>query len=187
MAPLLAESSTTFLSTTLLVSFAVIGYSLYSMKKKVEELTSTKQDINEDDILDENMYQSWAGTYGDSEESLIITVLRQKVCSKKANRAWLDWDGSSDASVISRNFYLGNSDPCFVWTVTQRETDTKATVKETMTDGWNSLIQVKLAAFVKELSTSDQFNAFVKKLIEEDKIVWKKSLLSKGEFKYLFN
>lgn len=171
-----SDSSNTLLSTTLFLSFAVVGYSLYYIKKKVEDLVTTKKDLDEEEELEENVCQSWTGTFADGDDSLFITILREKYTSKKKNKEWIDWDESNDPSVVSRNFYLGNSDPSFDWIVTKRDTDTQATVRDTMTDGWNSLVHLKLKAFVKDEKTSEEMNAFLKKLIQEDKIEWSKTL-----------
>ncbi len=174
-----------FASTTL-VSFFAVGYCLYYMKKKVEELSETKKDKDENDLPEENVYQGWSGTYADGQDSVLLTILRQKVCTKDSNTKWVDWDGTTDASVINRNFYMGNENPTFTWTFVHRESDIEATVKETMTDGWNSVIQQKIVAYTKDKSLNNEINAFLKKLVDEDKIEWQKTLFSKREMEEMF-
>jgi len=179
------HSSSSLLSTTLFLSFLAVGYCFYSLKTKVDTLDHTKQDIDEEETLEEDMYQAWSGAFADGENSLLVTIVRQKVSTKKANSVWVDWNGDEDASVITRNFYLGNSDPSFSWTLQKRETDMEATVKETMTDGWNSVIQLKIVAYVKESETD--MNLYFKKLLQEGRIEWQKTLFSKRQFLEEFN
>ena len=179
------HSSSSLLSTTLFLSFLAVGYCFYSLKTKVDTLDHTKQDIDEEETLEEDMYQAWSGAFADGENSLLVTIVRQKVSTKKANSVWVDWNGDEDASVITRNFYLGNSDPSFSWTLQKRETDMEATVKETMTDGWNSVIQLKIVAYVKESETD--MNLYFKKLLQESRIEWQKTLFSKRQFLEEFN
>lgn len=173
-----AESSSTLLSTTLFLSFAVVGYSLYYIKQKIEDLITTKKDIDEEEQLDENLYQSWEGVFADGNDSLRITIVREKYNSKKKNNEWIDWDERTDPSVVSRNFYLGNMDPSFEWKITKRDNDTEVVVRDTLTDGWNSLVHLILKGFLKEEVTSEQMNKFLKKLIQEEKIEWTKTLTS---------
>jgi hypothetical protein len=61
----------------------------------------------------------------------------------------------------------------------------EATVKETMTDGWNSVIQLKIVAYVKESETD--MNLYFKKLLQESRIEWQKTLFSKRQFLEEFN
>lgn len=181
-----SNSMNLFASTTL-VSFLAVGYTLYYIKKKVEELNDVKKDKDENDLPEENIYQGWSGAYADGEESVLITIIRQKVCTKKANTKWVDWDGSNDASVINRNFYMGNEHPTFIWTFKQRENDTEATVKEMMTDGWNSVIQQKIVAYTNDKTIDRDMNLFLKKLVDEEKIDWQKTLFTKREVDEMFN
>lgn len=179
------QSSNGLLSTTLFLSFVGVGYCLYMLKKKVDTLDTTKQDIDENDTLEEDMYQAWSGAFADGDNSLLVTIVRQKVCTKKANSVWVDWDGEDDASVVTRNFYLGNSDPSFSWTLKEREDDTQGIVKETMTDGWNSIIQVIITAFVKNKEVD--MNSYFKQLLEDNKIEWQKTLFSKRDLDEMIN
>jgi hypothetical protein len=179
------DSMNLFASTTL-VSFFAIGYSLYYIKNKIQELITTKKDKDENELLEDTIYQGWSGAFADGEESVLITIIRQKVCTKQANTKWIDWDGSDDTSVINRNFYMGNENPNFSWNFKQRESDTEAMVKETLTDGWNSIIQQKIVAYVKDKSSDTEMNAFLKKIVNEDKIDWQKTLFTKRETEGLF-
>lgn len=181
------ESSSSLLPTTLFLTFMAVGYSLFYMKKKLDELTVQKKDIDEEDSVEPDVYQSWSGTYADGEDSLIITIVREKIHPKKKNIAWMDWDGTTDSSVISRNFYLGNSDPSFIWSLEKRDFDTKAWVSETMIDGWESVVRMKLTAFMRDEISSERMNVYLKSWIENEKIDWQKTLLTKQEFEAIFN
>ncbi len=175
------------LSTTLFLSFAVVGYSLYYVKQNLELLNTKKKDIDEDDATEPNVYQSWSGTFADGENSLVATIVRMKSTTRKKNNEWMEWDGSNDASVVTRNFYLGNLDPSFTWTIKQREFDTEAIAKETMVDGWNSVIQIKLTAYVKNPWTKKELDYFLKYLFQDERIEWQKTILTKREFEQMFN
>lgn len=181
------DSSNSLLTTTVFLSFMVVGYSLYYIKQKLEELNEKKEDKNEDEIIEENLFQGWSGVFADGNDSLNITILRQKVNSRGKNTEWIGWTGDKDASVITRDFYMGNENPSFDWSFTKRETDTEAIVKETMTDGWNSIIQLKVSAYIKEELNNEGMNLFLKKLIDEEKIEWQKTLYTKRELTELFN
>ncbi len=181
------HSSNALLSTSLMLSFMAVACGLFILKKKIDTLDLTKKDMDEEDIVEDGVYQAWSGAFADGENSLLITLVRQKVCTKKANTSWMDWDGTEDSSVITRNFYLGNSDPSFSWTIETRESDTKATVKETLTDGWNSVIQIKLESFLKDFQPETDMNTYFKKLVEDDRIEWQKTLFTKREFREAFN
>ena len=141
-----------------------------------------KKDNNEDEYLEEDVYQSWSGTFADGTNSLIATLVWKKFHSKQKNDRWMDWDGLEDEAVVNRNFYLGNESPSFDWIIERREFDTKAVVKETFTDGWDSLVQMKLTAFVNEPLTNEGMNSFLRDIQRSNRIEWQKVVLSKTEF-----
>jgi hypothetical protein len=169
--------------STLFLSFTVIFYGLHYLKQKLDALEEKSNKVEE--TVDEDFYQAWHGTYADGDNSLLIHIARQKVCSKENNKRWLSWDGSDDASTISRNFSLGNGDPTFNWQVVERENDVHGFVRDTMTDGWNSAVHMKLDCFLSE--EGDSMNAFVKDLIAKNKIEWHKVLLSDEQFNEIFS
>lgn len=175
------------LVSTIFFSFLTVGYGLLYMKKKLESLEKTKKDLDENDIVETEWYQSWNGTYANGVDSLIITIVRQKACTKNANEDWIELDTADDTTIVTRNFYLGNENPSFNWVLEKREFDTKAVVKDTMMDGWASLVHIKLTAFMKEDVTSNQMNMFVKKLCSQNLIEWQKQLLPKEEFTAIFH
>ena len=175
------DSASGLLATTMLLSLVSVGYIFHYFRQKIDSLENTKQDIDENEATEKNIYQAWSGTFADGTDSLEITLVWKKECSRKKNEKWLDWDGLEDASVINRNFYLGNLDPSFIWAFIPRDNDTKADVKETFTDGWNSIIQLKLTAFIHEPKTNDGMNLYLKDLLVRGEIEWQKCLLSKHE------
>jgi hypothetical protein len=183
------ESSpdTSLLAMTLLVSFTAVGYGFFYLKNKLVTVEEGKQDADERFNLDKTVYQAWSGTFADGENSLIATIVKQRFCTRKENEEWVDWDGSHDSSVITRNFYLGNTKPSFEWELESRDFDTKATVKDIMIDGWDSLIQLKLTCYMKNsYETSEHMNAFLRKLIEENRIEWQKTVLDLAEYRGIF-
>lgn len=182
------DSDDTLITSTIFLSFTAILYGIFYMKQQIEELTKTKQDIDVKNTLQEDIYQGWTGTYADGENSLLLYIIRQKTTSKRKNDTWIEWDGSEDTSVTSRNFYLGNLDPSFSWSFEKRESDIQASVQDTLMDGWNSVVHMKFDAFIKEEEDTDEkMNLFFKQLIVNNRIEWEKILLTKEEFTDLFD
>ncbi len=180
------SSPTDLWASTLFFTALTVGYGLYYLKGKLEELQTSKKDNDTGDLVDENVYQCWSGTYANGDDSLVVTIVRQKHCTVGANDAWIEWDGSADASTVTRDFYLGNKSPSFDWQIEKRDYDTKSIVKDTMVDGWTSLVHLKLTAFVKEDATSEYMNRFLKQLVDNGRIEWHKQLLPKEEFTAIF-
>lgn len=180
----LDDSPNTLYYSTLFLSFISFGFLLFGMKQKFDDLEKRKKNIGTEDILEDNVYQCWSGIYADGDDSLSITLVRKKISTKKNNEKWIDWDGSPDASVISRDYYLGNQSPSFVWTVRERENDVEFEATESMIDGWNSVIQVKLIAFIS--SEMSSMNDFIKNLMNQNRIEWDKTLMSHEEYESIF-
>ena len=174
---MVSEPSDIFIASTAVLSFVAMAYSLFSMNKD-------KGNAN-DSIFGDGMYQCWSGLYNSSDLTLYITIVREKMSSIEKNLKWIQWNGSTDASVVSRDFYLGNADPSFSWSYEQREFDTKCSVRETMTDGWDSLIQMKITATVKNIP-EEGMNEWLKEVLLAKKIHWQKTLISKEEFTSMF-
>ena len=170
------------LLNTILLSFAGVVFVLSYLKKELDLLRNQKKDIDTDDIAEKDVYQGWTGQYADGNDSLTITLIRKKISTKKMNKDWIDWDGTEDASLVSRNYYLGNASPSFEWAVEKREEDTKMEVRESMIDGWNSVIEMKMTAFVKEEMDA---NSFLKRLVLENQIEWEKVLFTQEEYEEL--
>ena len=177
----------TLLAMTLFVSFSAVGYGLFYLKDQLRVLEQTKQNIDTGNETECSFYQAWSGAFADGENSLIITLVKKKFCSKRENDTWIDWDGSEDASVVSRNFYLGNLNPSFDWKIEPRDNDVKVSVSETMIDGWDSIIQMKLMGFVtSSYDSSEKLNSYLQKLIVENKIEWQKTILDIREYQEIF-
>lgn len=180
------DSTSALLATTMILSLTSIGYIFHYFQKKIDCLEQTKKDIDEEENLEEDVYQSWSGTFADGINSLVATLVWKKETSRKENAKWVEWNGEQDGSVVNRNFYLGNETPSFEWIMTSREFDTKAVVKETFMDGWNSVIQLKLTAFVRESKTKEEMNLFLGDLVQQDRIEWQRCMLTKQEVTEIF-
>lgn len=180
------DSSLSLLATSIILSFTSIGYLFHYFQKKIDTLERTKKTIDQEESLEEAVYPSWSGTFADETTSLIVTIVWKKESSRKENAKWIEWGGEEDGSVVNRNFYLGNENPSFDWDITARDFDTKAVVKETFMDGWNSVIQLKVTAFVREQKTKEEMNRFLQELVERHQIDWQKSTISKEETIVIF-
>lgn len=180
------DSTSALLATTMILSLTSLGYIFHYFQKKIDGLEKTKKDIDEEENLEEDVYQSWSGTFADGTNSLVATLVWKKESSRKENAKWVEWNGEQDGSVVNRNFYLGNETPSFDWMIVNREADTKATVKETFMDGWNSVIQLNLSAFVQEPKTKEGLNLFLGDLVQHDRIDWQRCMLTKQEVTEIF-
>ena len=180
------DSSFALLATTMILSLTSVGYIFHYFQKKISNLEETKKDIDEDENQEEGVYQSWSGTFADGTNSLVVTLVWKKESSRNENTKWMEWDGEQDGSVINRKFYLGNENPSFDWVITERDFDTKATVKETFMDGWNSVIELKVTAFVQQQKTGEEMNSFLKGLLEQERIEWQRCVISKEETTAIF-
>lgn len=180
------DSTSALLATTMILSLTSLGYIFHYFQKKIEHLEQTKKDIDEEEHLEEDVYQSWLGTFADGTNSMVATLVWKKESSRKENANWIEWNREQDGSVINRNFYLGNESPSFDWLLTNREADTKGVVNETFMDGWNSVIQLNLTAFVKEPKTKEGMNLFLGDLLQQERIDWQRCMLTKQEVTEIF-
>jgi hypothetical protein len=184
----MAQQDSTFslLATTMLISLTSVGYIFHYFRQRIDTLEATKKDIDVEEQVEEDMFQTWSGTFADGKNSLIATLVWKKENMRKENCKWLDWNGDNDGSVTNRDFYLQKENPSFDWQITKREFDTKATVKETFMDGWNSVILLKFTVFVEDEKTSQEMNLFLKSLLEAARIEWQKCILSNEEVTQIF-
>lgn len=184
----MAQQDTTFslLATTMILSFTSMGYIFHYFNNRINEIEKNKKDIDLEDLVEENIFQAWSGTFADGKNSLIATLVWKKESSRKKNSKWIDWNGDQDDSVTNRDFYLQKESPSFEWLITKREEDTKAVVKETFMDGWNSVILLKIAMFVEEEKTGSEMNEFLKSLQNGNQIDWQKVVLTAGEINQIF-
>jgi hypothetical protein len=180
------DSTFSLLATTMILSFTSLGYIFHYFQKRIDDLEKNKRDIDTEDLVDENVFQAWSGTFADGQNSLIATLVWKKEHSRKKNSKWVDWNGEQDGSLTNRDFYIQKENPSFDWRITKREFDTKAVVKETFMDGWNSVILLKITVFVGEEKTNNEMNYFFKNLVEANQIDWQKSLLPLNEINQIF-
>jgi hypothetical protein len=154
-----------------------------------------KQDYDESDEIDNGKYQAWLGNFGKDDIALKIYIWRDKLSTRNKNQEWISWQKEKegeqeDSSVIVRDFYLGNSNPEFKWLLESDMKDLyRLVVKETMTNGWNSLIKIEitlscskkehLSEFVgmKNYNYDETTNAVLQKCIQEKLIDWRKILM----------
>lgn len=178
---------TSHLATTLVLSLTTFSYILYYFDQKIKRLEATKKDFDMLETIEPDMYQSWLGSFTDGSTCVLVTIVWKKCNTAKSNVEWLNWDKSEDESVINRNFYLGNTDPSFDWSISENGlSHMKAEVNDMLTDGWNTLIQYKITAFIQESKTNDELNALLKKLILQGQLEWERSLISKQEVADIF-
>ena len=180
------DSTFSLLATTMLVSLTSVGYIFHYFRQRIDALESNKKDKDIEEFVEENLFQAWSGTYADGQNSVIATLVWKKENLRKENTKWLEWNGEQDGSVVNRDFYIQKESPSFEWKITNRDFDAKATVRETFMDGWNSVILLKITAFVEEEKTNDQMNLFLKSLFDRNQIDWQKSILTRDEVTEIF-
>lgn len=179
------DSVSALLATTMLLSLTSIGYLFHYLQQKVHDLEEkTKEHANAS--LESNLYQSWSGRFSDTTTNVTILLVSKKETSKRANWKWMEWNGDDDGSVLNRNFYLGNDVPSFDWEIVPGEFDTKAVVNETFMDGWESVIQLKVTACVREINTKDELNLLLQQLLQHHQIDWKRCMISNEETTAIF-
>ena len=166
----------------------------------IEELSirlREKKDYDEEDELEEGRNQAWKGIYNSDALSCKIYIWRDKESTKKKNREWKELDdveyadNEEDSSVVVRDFYLGNSNPEFKWVLESDMKDLfRIFVKDTMINGWDSLIKLEITISCKEKEelaryigmtnylNDDTANAVLKKLIKENSIEWERIVMT---------
>ncbi len=182
------EDGSTLLATTMVLSLASVAYILRYFNGKIEKLEATKRDIDEMEAVEEDMYQAWSGTFADGTNSLVATIVWKKCNTKYSNQKWVTWDGEEDASVINRNFYLGNNAPSFDWQIQSHgATGSKAILNETLTDGWDSVVYIKIVSFLESSTTKNEMDSLLKEIVSQGRIEWERCLLSKQELTELLD
>lgn len=141
-----------------------------------------KKDYDESEEVQSGMNQAWKGVCKQESLQTEILIWREKESTLKKNQEWLAWDGERDAACIVRDFYLGNSDPSFSWIVPSAESTFEAQMLDTMVNGWDSVIKIKICISSSTeqptLKGSDRLNTYLKGLIEGKHIEWSRILLS---------
>ena len=154
-----------------------------------------KKDYDEEDEIDEDKCQAWKGEFRNETIHMKIYIWRDKVSTKKKNQEWLAWnekeeEEKQDSSVVVRDFYLGNSNPEFKWLLESDMKDLfRVVVKETMINGWDSLIKLEITLNCKKKEELVHFigmttyandrttNAVLQKCIKEKSIEWETILM----------
>jgi hypothetical protein len=141
-----------------------------------------KKDYDEGEEVDEAVYQGWRGiSSSDSGTSLSILIWREKLSTLAKNRQWADWLGQQDGACTVRDYYIGNLHPDFTWAVDEVEGALCASVRETMVNGWDSVVKLKILAYGQDDSVADRsnqtWNQILKGAIEKNTIKWSKELI----------
>jgi hypothetical protein len=144
-----------------------------------------KKDYDDTEEAEEGKYQAWKGSVKTPDFLITIFIWREKISTIRKNQDWLCWDGSNDGSCVVRDFYLGNSNPDFEWKLQKTEDLLHAVVEETMVNGWDSVVKLKinmgydsdesLLTYTGTVDSEDIFNAVLKKTIHL--ISWERILL----------
>lgn len=149
------------------VGFVCIAGVVLSVILQKQKLSSSEE---------ARMYQAWVGTFQDSLSSVVIRMIRKKKTTMEKNQAWLSSSGE-DASVITRNFYLGNSDPNFDWKISQEGLTHVAVAEEIIVDGWNSVVQICIEIRLQENRSEEDIAKLFKTIVNDKKLHWKKTLI----------
>ena len=202
------------LTSLFILGASIGGMYIYTLLKKTEEIEWTmynvssneevqdailkehdqrireKNDYDETDELEEDVYQGWSGKYYVDNLKITITLWREKVSTVKKNQEWRAWTGEKNGSCVVRDFYLGNSNPDFQWKTMTVGDIYSGLVTETMINGWDSLVKLEILVYgpAKEeilsyMKTDEKesdnslFNSFLKKTIDETLIEWSRVVI----------
>lgn len=151
-----------------------------------EQRIREKKDYDDTEEVEYGKYQAWKGSVVNENLALTLLIWREKESTYQKNQQWVHWDGEEDGSCTVRDFYLGNASPDFQWKIGKTEVGFISTVEETMINGWDSVVKMKitlnyisdnsLSEFVKK-DTPLTFNTVLKQCIDTKCIVWEKTLL----------
>lgn len=112
------------------------------------EEVRTKKEYEPEDEVEEGVYQAWSGFADSDDWALSLVVWREKESTVRANQKWIDLSGADDAACVTRDFYLGNGEPQFEWV--RPLFGEKYLVKETMVNGWGSVVRMRLDLLFKK-------------------------------------
>lgn len=122
--------------------------------------------------LQKNVYQAWLGKGSTEAGTLSITIIRKKFTTDAENKEWTSWDGSDDLSSHNRNTYISTSSND--WQVI----DTTKATKRYYKDDWESGIDITLTiTFTNGPLTRDDCHNIQQKLVADNTIEWKRSLV----------
>lgn len=149
-----------------------------------------KKDYEEEEELEDGIYQAWIGSSKSIPIGLTVRIWREKISTKKKNLEWKSWDNTSDGSCVVRDFYLGNSNPDFSWKVKpfSEETPVSALMEDTLINGWDSICKIEIYLLGSEKNIlhfvnkeifegSKTCNLALKKCIDDGALVWTRSLI----------
>lgn len=152
--------------------------------EELDQRLREKKDFDSDEEIQEKKYQAWCGYSNCNADNVDveISIWREKLSTQKKNNEWVSSSETSDASCTVRDFYLGNSSPEFEWQFD--ETTHSASVNETMVNGWDSVIKIKIGITHdanSPVSVDDSFhkkmNSILKQCMKEDTIEWSRILI----------
>lgn len=158
-------------------------YGSYAIRvARVAERIDTLETMDEVEL---GKNQAWQGLWTEDDFTLSITIWRQKDSTVRKNEEWMEWNGEEDASCTVRDFYLGNSTPDFLWSVEESETEAVGRVSETLINGWDSVIQVRIRSVGPSKTTIEEkfgsFNGLLKHAIASKSIEWSRQILHSEE------
>ncbi len=149
-----------------------------------------KKDYDECEEVEEKTYQAWNGSFKGSAFSLNILIWREKYSTMKKNIEWKNWNGEKDGASVVRDFYLGNSNPDFPWTIQDNLGIVfKANVSETVINGWDSVVRIEIKVTAhkdnvleyiqaKTFDKDASMNQLLKNVIDNDEIQWSRILIT---------
>lgn len=125
---------------------------------EVEHLSSKVDGILEEmdrESIEEGKYQAWKGEgkvtvnyeglpmyKGETEVTVNILIVREKLGTHKSNQCWVNWNGKNDGSVTVRDFYVNGGG---LWSFNNTNPGTTGTLSENMINGWSSVIRVEIS------------------------------------------
>ena len=154
-----------------------------------DERIREKKDYDETEEIEEGKYQAWMGFVEDPKIPLTFTIWREKCSTIKKNLEWTNWDRIQDGSCVVRDFYLGNSNPDFSWSLKFPSAHTvHAEMYDTLINGWDSVCKIRIILtaskddildFVsqQEFEGSKTMNLVIKKSVEGGVIHWSRILI----------
>lgn len=152
-----------------------------------EQRIREKKDYDDMEEVECGKYQAWKGSVVNENLALSILIWREKESTMQKNHQWMHWDGEQDGACTVRDFYLGNGSPDFQWKVGKTEFGFEAIVEETMINGWDSVIKMKItlnyisddsvSEFINKKDAPFSYNTVLKHCIDTNCIGWEKTLV----------
>ena len=122
---------------------------------------------------DPNHYQAWLGDAESDSWSLCIKMVRKDLSSFNANSIWSSWDGTVDGSIVNRDRCVGVTDSS-AWFATKG-----AITKRYLREDWSAGIAVTVTLnYDGAPMTAEGATTLLQELVNENKIVWKRTLVT---------